>query len=258
MTRARARARAVFGVALLLLALLLATPARAASFDHSPWTRLLERYVDDDGKVAYRDLAANDAATLDAYLTSLAAADPTSWPREEQLAFWLNAYNALIVKAVLDGHTAESRLGRYRMFYRYARVVGGKERTPDEIENRIIRPSGESRIHFALVCASTSCPKLMRRAWRAETLDQDLDAAARRFVQDPTRNEIQPGAPAIRISAIFDWYENDFGGSDAAVRAYLARYADDAQRTYLTEQSPQVEHLAYDWTLNAQTGQRPK
>jgi len=235
-----------------------AAPARAdASFDHAAWTTLLERHVDDEGRVAYRDLAANDAATLDAYLAALAIADPSGWPRDEQLAFWINAYNAVIVKAVLDGHSAEGLIGRYRMFFRYARVVGGTERTPDEIENRILRPSGESRVHFALVCASSSCPKLMRRAWRAETLDADLDAEARRFVQDPTRNEIRPGAPEVRLSAIFDWYEDDFGGSDAAVRAYVARFADDAQRAYLTKDAPDVEHLDYDWSMNAQPGQKP-
>ncbi len=248
-------------VALLAVAALAACalPARAAeSFDHSAWSKLLERYVDDDGRVAYRDLAANDAATLDTYLAALASADPNGWPRDEQLVFWLNAYNAVIFRAVLDGESAESLLGRYRMFWRYSRTVAGKERTPDEIENRIIRPSGESRIHFALVCASSSCPKLMRRAWQAATLDQDLDAAARRFVNDPVRNRIVPGREDVELSAIFDWYDDDFGGSDAALRAYVARFADEPARTYLTGQSPDVEFLDYDWTMNAQPGQKPE
>lgn len=261
-----AATRALVAIAALSLAGVAGTPARGADapatpearFDHAAWTKLLERHVDDDGRVAYRDLAANDAPALDAYLAALAAADPSGWPRDEQLAFWINAYNAVIVRAVLDGQSAESLLGRYRMFFRYARVVGGKERTPDEIENRVLRPSGESRIHFALVCASSSCPKLMRRAWQAATLDADLDAEARRFVQDPTRNQIRPGAPEIRLSEIFDWYEDDFGGSDAAVRAYVARYAGDAQRAYLTNDAPEIDHLDYDWSMNAQPGQQPQ
>ena len=236
-----------------------ALPVRAAeSFDHSAWSKLLERYVDDDGRVAYRDLAANDAATLDAYLAALASADPGAWPRDEQLAFWLNAYNAVIFRAVLDGESAESLYGRYRMFWRYERPVAGKERTPDEIENRIVRPSGESRIHFALVCASSSCPKLMRRAWQAATLDADLDAAARAFVNDPTRNRIVPGTEEVELSAIFDWYDEDFGGSDEALRAYVARFADEPARTFLTERKPDVEFLDYDWTMNAQPGQKPE
>lgn len=257
-----ARVRHYAAILLLVLVAVLGAPVltRAADtpFDHSAWTRLLERYVDDQGRVAYRDLAANDAAALDAYLAALASAQPAGWSRDEQLAFWINAYNAVIVKAVLDGHSAESLLGRYRMFFRYARVVAGESRTPDVIENRIIRPSGEIRIHFALVCASTSCPKLMRRAWTAATLDQDLDAEARRFVRDPARNEIRVGAAEVRLSEIFDWYEDDFGGSDDAVRAFVARFSDEAQSAYLTEREPEVGHLDYDWTMNAQPGQRPE
>jgi len=248
--------------AALLVATVLAArtpPVRAAeSFDHSAWSKLLERHVDEDGRVAYRSLAANDAAALDAYLAALAAADPGGWPRDEQLAFWLNAYNAVIFRAVLDGESAESLLGRYQMFFRYKRTVGGKERTPDEIENRIIRPSGESRIHFALVCASSSCPKLMRRAWLAATLDADLDAAARRFVNDPVRNRIVPGRDDVELSAIFDWYDEDFGGNDDALRAYVARFADEPARAFLTEYKPDVEFLDYDWTMNAQPGQKPE
>ncbi|MBM4246761.1 MAG: DUF547 domain-containing protein [Deltaproteobacteria bacterium] len=249
-------------IVLLLVATALAATALHArcgdGVDHAAWSGLLERYVDDDGRVAYRDLAANDAATLDAYLATLAAADPTGWPRDEQLAFWLNAYNAVIFRAVLDGHSAESLLDRYQMFWRYSRTIAGKERTPDDIENRIIRPSGESRIHFALVCASSSCPKLMRRAWTASTLDADLDAQARSFVNDPTRNRIVPGAEDVELSAIFDWYEEDFGGSDEALRAYVARFADDSRRTFLVEQKPDVEFLDYDWSMNAQAGQKPQ
>lgn len=236
-----------------------ALPAHADQpFDHSAWSAILQRHVDDDGRVAYRDLATNDAAALDAYLAVLATADPASWPRDEQLAFWLNAYNAVIFRAVLDGHSAESLFGRYRMFWRYRRVVAGEERTPDDIENRIVRPMGESRIHFALVCASASCPKLMRRAWQAATLDADLDEQTRRFVNDPVRNRIVPTARGAELSAIFDWYDEDFGGSDDALRAYVARVADEPARSYLTEQRPELDFLDYDWTLNAQPGQRPE
>ncbi len=253
---------AATALAVLLFAAASAGEARLAraaeTFDHGPWSTILERYVDDDGRGAFRDLAARDGATLDAYLAALATADPGGWTRDEQLAFWINAYNALIFRAVLDGHSAESLFGRYRMFWRYRRVVAGAERTPDDIENRIIRPMGESRIHFALVCASASCPKLLRRAWRAATLEADLDAQTRRFVNDPARNRIAPGAPALGLSAIFDWYDEDFGGSDDALRAYVARFSDEPSRAYLTEQRPEVEFLDYDWSLNAQPGQRPE
>lgn len=232
--------------------------ARAAeTFDHSAWTRLLERYVDGDGRVAYRDLAANDSAALDRYLAALAAARPAELSRAEKIAFWLNAYNAVVVKAVLDGRSAESVFGRYRMFYGYERTVAGEPRTPDEIENEIIRPSGEKRIHFALVCASSSCPRLRRQAWVGETLDRDLDEEARRFLGDPVRNRIRVGAPEIGLSKIFEWYRSDFGGSDDSVREFVTRYVGEAERADLEQRRPPIEFLEYDWSMNVQPGQRP-
>ena len=251
-------AAALFGIALILGVADPDVTARAAgTFDHSAWTRLLERYVDVDGRVAYRDLAANDSATLDGYLAALAAARPAELSRTEKIAFWLNAYNAVVVKAVLDGRSAETVFGRYRMFFGYERTIAGEPRTPDEIENEIIRPSGEKRIHFALVCASSSCPKLRRRAWVGETLDRDLDEETRRFLADPTRNRIGIGAPEIGLSKIFEWYRADFGGSDDAVREFVAKNVGDAERADLEQRRPPIEFLDYDWSMNAQPGQRP-
>lgn len=254
--RTKGIARGVLLVAFFLTSVL---PARAANgFDHTPWTTLLQRHVDDDGRVAYRDLAAKDAATLDAYLAAIGAADPSPWPRDEQLAFWLNAYNACVFRAVLAGRTAESLPARFRMFMLDECAVAGRELTLYALENDVVRPMGESRIHFALVCASASCPKLMRRAWEADTLDADLDAAARGFVADPVRNVIREGARAVHLSAIFDWYEDDFGGSRDAIRSYVARFAPEAAAMFLERDKPEVRFLDYDWTLNAQPGQRPE
>jgi len=244
--------------AAVVVLLALAAAVRAeAPFDHRAWSQLLDRYVDDQGRVAYRDLAANDRPALNSYLAALAAARPSQWPRSEQLAFWLNAYNAAIVNAVLEGRSAESLLSRYGIFFRYQVELAGEARTPDAIENRVIRPAGENRIHFALVCASTSCPKLRRHAWSGETLDADLDEAARGFVRDPTRNRIRAGEPKIALSMIFKWYRDDFGASDDGVRAFVARYVDEPERRYLLERHPEIEYLDYDWTMNAQPGQHP-
>jgi hypothetical protein len=213
--------------------------------------------VDGDGRFAYRDRAANDSAALDGYLAALAAARPAELSRAEKIAFWLNAYNAVVVKAVLDGWSAESVFGRYRMFYGYERTIAGEPRTPDEIENEIIRPSSEKRIHFALVCASSSCPRLRRQAWVGETLDRDLDEEARRFLGDPVRNRIRVGAPEISLSKIFEWYRADFGGSDDSVREFVRKYVGEAERADLEQRRPPIEFLEYDWSMNAQPGQRP-
>jgi hypothetical protein len=246
------------GLALAVALLLGAPPARAAApADHAAWDSLLARFVDAEGRVAYRELAATGRGTLDGYLRTLASARPDTWPRADQIAFWLNAYNAVIVKAVLEGYTAESVVARYRLFSRYTQPVAGRASTPDHIEKRILRAFGEPRTHFALICASSSCPRLRRRAWRGDTLDRDLDEEAERFVRDPRRNEILPGAPDVRLSMIFRWYREDFGGTDDAVRGWVARYAAEPARRYLTEERPRLDYLEYDWALNAQPGQRP-
>jgi hypothetical protein len=244
--------------ALALAVLLAALPARAAPFDHSAWDGILQRRVDDQGRVAYRTLAARDRAALDGYLAALAAADPSDWPREQQIAFWINAYNASIVAAILDGYSAESVLSRYQLFARHTRKLAGRELTPDQVEKKILLRFGEPRVHFAIVCASSSCPRLRHHAWTGDGLDAALDEAARRFVTDPERNKVSAGADPIRLSMIFKWYAKDFGGDEDAVRSFVSRYTDDETRRWLVEERPAIEYLDYDWTMNAQPGQRPE
>jgi hypothetical protein len=237
-------------IGLLGALLLAAAPLRAADDLHAPYDALLKRYVDDDGRVAYRDLAARDQAALDAYLQALATADPTALSSAEQMAFWLNAYNAGVIRGVLDGYDAEGFFARKRFFSFYEFPVAGKERTLNEIENEILRARfDDPRIHFALVCASTSCPELRREAYRGARLDAQLDDQARRFLTDPSRNQLGPGDTAS-VSMIFKWFQGDFDKAAGSVPAYLKRWV---PRDYKT-----VSYLDYDWTMNAQPGQRPR
>ena len=217
---------------------------------HAPYDVLLQNYVDDQGRVAYRELKANDLAALDAYLAALAAADPETLDRPAQMAFWLNAYNAHAIRGVLDGYNAEGLFARWRFFKSYEFPLAGKTRTLDEIENEILRPRfAEPRIHFALVCASTSCPKLRREAYRGNRLDMQLDDQTRTFLDDPTRNRFGPGQTAD-VSMIFKWFRGDFEAAAGSVAAYLGRWGKGDYKA--------IEYLDYDWTLNAQPGQRPE
>lgn len=233
----------------LCLAILLAAPPARAADLHAPWDALLQRYVDAGGRVAYRDLAARDAATLDAYLQALATATPAAMSEPEQIAFWLNAYNARAVRGVLAGYDAEGFFARRRFFRGYEFPVAGATRTLDEIENDILRVRfHEPRIHFALVCASTSCPRLRREAYRGERLDAQLDDQARGFLADPTRNRFGPG-PSAALSMIFKWFAADFEAAAGSLSAYLGRWGLGPFES--------ISYLDYDWTLNAQPGQRP-
>jgi hypothetical protein len=235
----------VAGVARALLAAPVLGDDLHASFD-----ALLKRAVDGDGRVAYRTLQQRDSAALDAYLASLAAADPASLTESEQIAFWINAYNARVLRGVLDGYSAEGLLGRKRFFSFYSFPLAGRSRTLDEIEHEILRRQfREPRIHFALVCASTSCPTLRSEAYRGDRLDAQLDEQARAFVNDPRRNQFGPG-DTIKLSSIFKWFGDDFAAAAGSVPAFLRRY-------HPVPEPVRIEYLDYDWTLNAQPGQRP-
>jgi hypothetical protein len=226
-----------------------------AAVDHSPWDALLARYVDDEGRVAYRDLQAHDRPVLDRYLATLAQVQVEGMTEAEEQAFWINAYNAAIINGVLQGHTGESFLARKRFFSWYTLPVAGKARSPDEIEHQILRKKFQDpRIHFALVCASTSCPKLRREAYVAERLDQQLTEAARAFINDPARNRIEPRQPAL--SMIFRWFAEDFVTNAGSVPGFVQRFVDDGKKAILNAGKDGLDYLEYDWTLNAQAGQR--
>jgi hypothetical protein len=231
------------------------------AFDWSDWDRQLHRYVDADGRVAYRDWQDQAHDSLAATMQRLADADPGAWPEKEQLAFWINAYNAGTVWAVFQGRSAESLLGRARLFKFWKFRVAGADRSLDEVEHDILRRRfTEPRLHFAIVCASTSCPPLRNEAYVAPRLDAQLDAQARRFINDAARNHIDRQASVIRLSKIFDWFEEDFT-RQGSVLEFVARYVDDpATREWLHKGAPGADRgfLDYDWTLNAQPDQRPQ
>jgi hypothetical protein len=240
---------------LAMTAILIFTRPGNAAVDHSPWSAVLAHYVDDHGRVAYRDLQAHDQARFDSYLATLAQAQVVGMSEAEEKAFWINAYNAMIVNGVLHGYTAESVLARKRFFSWYTLPIAGEERSPDEVEHQILRRKfHDPRVHFTIVCASTSCPQLRREAYVPERLEQQLDEAARGFINDPTRNRI--AAQQVALSQIFHWFAEDFVRSAGSVSAFVQRFVTDDKKAILSAQTGALQYLEYDWTLNAQDGQR--
>ena len=251
----------LFVVALLVASVAVTQDVKGLAFDHRDWDRQLRAYVDAEGRVAYRDWFAGDGAALQLYMQQLAAADPTAWSESEQLSFWINAYNAGTIWAVSQGRSAESLLGRGRLFKFWKFQVAGRQRTLDEIEHKILRKQfAEPRIHFAIVCASRSCPALRAEAYESARIDEQLQEQAVRFLNDPTRNAFDLSESRIRLSQIFDWFSEDFE-RHGALLPYIAAFVEDQQvRAWLEAGAPgaHTEHLSYDWTLNAQEGQRPR
>ena len=129
--------------------------------------------------------------------------------------------------------------------------VAGRDRSLDEIEHEIIRPMGEPRIHFAVNCASRSCPVLASDAYTEEALDRQLDAAVRRFVADTVQYRLERGeAPVLHVNKILDWYKDDFGGTEGVI-AFLLRYVGKEDAAVIGGHPPaRVEYSHYDWTLN--------
>lgn len=224
-------------------------PRPLSAIDDSGLDALLRAHVRGGG-VDYSGFCGSPE--LRAFLLDVANADPTrATSRAERLAFLINAYNALAIAGILDGSSPETLWGRHRFFQRARHPVAGERITLWDLEHARIRPLGEPRIHFALVCASASCPRLASRAWRPATLEAELEAATRAFVNDPTRNRFDAGARTAHLSRIFDWYTEDFVRDGESVATYVARYVADPELARdLLAGDWRVEFLPYDWSLN--------
>lgn len=230
------------------------------SIDHSPFTRLLRRFVDEQGNVDYAQLKAEADSVLAPYLRQLATTDPSALDRDARLAFWINAYNAYTLKLIVEHYPVQNIWAvtpgpaEPKDDSPFAMDVGSVAdtvRTLDEIEHEIIRERfDEPRIHFALVCAAASCPRLRREAYTGSQLDAQLDDQTRTFFHE--KNRIPAGDGQIQLSRILKWYGQDFGDSTDALQRFIAPYFEGTVRDRLSRAAYEVEFLPYDWALNTQ------
>jgi len=233
-----------------------------AAGDDALLTALLTDHVSDEG-VDYAALEVDPR--LPRYLEQLAATDPATLPDDRaRLALWINAYNAYTLKLVADAYPVYSihDIGSGRVLgwllqrtpwdIRFARV-GGQDYTLNEIEHEILRKQfSEPRLHFAIVCAARSCPPLRREAYAAARLDAQLADQARQFLRQGADNHFDLAARRARLSAIFSWFKDDFGGSDTALLKFIAPYAPPDVSADLAGQAAEwvVEYADYNWALN--------
>jgi hypothetical protein len=247
---------------------LLAAPAlllaRAASADKLD--AMLARHVvahpDGVARVRYAAWKAGpDLAALEAWIAAVAAARPSAMPRGEAFAYWANLYNALTLKVVLDRHPVRSirdiRSSGVpfdpKQFFGPWRTrlvaVEGRRLSLDDIEHGIMRPTfRDPRVHYAVNCASIGCPNLRPAAWREATLERDLDDAAATFVNHPRSATVEADG-RLRVSSIYTWFREDFGGDEAGVVAHLRRHARPALAARLAPET-RIAGDAYDWALN--------
>jgi hypothetical protein len=227
----------------------------AAEFSHDRFDRVLQTYVDSRGRVNYAALKQNPQ-DLEAYLDQLATASLENLTPDAQLAFWINAYNALTIKGVLDHYPTRSvhKIKPLRgFFYRLKFQVGGKNYTLNEIEHDIIREEfAEPRIHFVLVCASGGCPSLENRAFFPETLKERLDDATFKFIINPEKVRLDRANGVLYLSKIFDWYKADFEDTHPTMLEFILDYLPHADADFIKREGVTVRYLDYDWTLNDQ------
>lgn len=247
-------------------------PAAGQSLpSHEPFTQVLREVVESP-RVDYGALA-QDRDGLDRYLASLAEVTPAALeaaPREDRLAFWINAYNACMLRLVVDHYPLEggggfmTRLKNFfadrpensvwqigDVFTRRHCAVAGEDRSQDEIEHEIIRPVFQDpRIHFAVNCAALSCPRLRTEAYRGSELNRQLDDQVAVFVDDPRHFRLESSPDAtLRLNKVLDWYAEDFGGVEG-LRDFFRPWLDEGTASRVADPETEVAFFEYDWTLN--------
>lgn len=218
---------------------------------HEIWDGLLKKHVDSTGFVNYRGMI-RDSSELNRYLQLLENAHPNDkfWSRNEQMAYWINAYNAFTIQLIVRNYPVKSikdiknGLAFVNSVWdiKFIRIQGFNYDL-NNIEHNILRPVfRDARIHAAINCASFSCPRLLNKAFTAQNLESQLDTVMRDFVNDPLRNRI--GSEKAEISEIFKWFKGDFE-REGSLRDFLNRYS----KFKLTE-STEIMHIDYNWALN--------
>ncbi|MEQ9423134.1 MAG: DUF547 domain-containing protein [Cyclobacteriaceae bacterium] len=238
----------------LLLSLVLMLESARAQVSHQLFDEILKTYVNENGWVDYKKLKAN-RSQLTEYLNVLKNHHPEeTWSRNEKLAYWINAYNAFTLELIVEKYPVESikDIGSWLQIpfvntpwdIKFIEISDEKYDL-NNIEHDILRDElNEPRIHFAIVCASYSCPKLSRDAFVPEKIQEQLDVAAVSFLNDPKRNQMDKQNP--KVSKIFSWFGGDFK-KETSLIGYLNKYSN-----VKISEGADVDFLDYDWRLNDQ------
>ncbi len=260
--------------ALLLVLTGVAMPGATAAFDHSysDYAQLLARHVD-GSRVSYAALKA-DRGALDRVAAQFDAPDAQGeggWTREQRMAFWINAYNAFTLRAIVDAYPIQSRWFTRQPRNSIRQIpdawtsrrwrAAGRAVSLDDIEHRVLRPVfKDARVHFAVNCASRSCPPLAAEPFRADTLSAQLDAAARHYLA--SREGLRLDGNTLRVSSLFKWYGEDFVAEyspivpgtrphvERAILGTIVRYGPPDAAVRARNGGPEIAFLDYDWSLN--------
>jgi hypothetical protein len=252
------RMKSPFTLFLLALGLLAAAPARAggeASTDRHGvppaaqklYARVLSAHVK-DGRVDYSGLAKKGRDDLDRYLRAVAEAKLPG-ERSARIAFWIDAYNALILRAVIAHGRPRSVLDVDGFFDAEEHRVAGRTVTLDALEKKLLNPYAEDpRTHFVLVCGAVGCPILESTPYAGTNVDARMERATRRYLASAFGARTE--GETLLLSKIFDWYAADFGGASGVLAFVLPRLPDETRARLPA--NPEVRFFDYNWTLNQQ------
>ncbi len=245
---------------------------------------MLKTFANEKAMVNYRKLKAQ-RRQLDAFAAAmgkLPSATYEKWSERDKIAFWLNAYNGLTLKAIIDNYPIKSSFFRSRIYPKnsirqipgvWKKVtfrVMGQDLTLDRIEHKILREKfDEPRIHMAMVCAAMGCPPLRNEPYVGDKLDEQLDDQTRRLLGNSAKFKIDRGKNMLRLSSIFDWFTGDFvkkygpgrnigkhDKKESAVLNFVALYLTGAQKDYVLTGKFKIKYLQYDWSLNEQRAKK--
>jgi hypothetical protein len=250
------------------------------AFNYNNYADILKSYVDNKGMVNYRQLKAN-RSKLDTFAAEISKLDDQiyiKWSDNDKIAFWVNAYNALTLKAIIDNYPIKSSFFKSRIYPKNSiRQISGvwdkkkykvmdKTRTLEQIEHEILRKQfKEPGIHVALVCAAMGCPPLRNKPYSGDRLQEQFDDQTRRFLSDPKKFNIDREGRKVSLSPIFKWFGSDFiskygkkktlprlSKNETAVINYLSRNLEKNDGDYLLKGNFKIKYLSYDWSLNEQ------
>ncbi len=253
-------------------------------FDHSDYDSVLKAFVNEKAMVNYTSLKVQ-RRQLDAFAASMGKLTVDvyeSWNERDQIAFWLNAYNALTLKAIIDNYPIKSSFFKSRVYPKNSirQIPGvwkkltfkvmGKDLTLHHIEHEILRKKfDEPRIHMAMVCAAMGCPPLRNEPYEGDKLEEQLDDQSRRFLSDPGKFKIDRRNNAVSMSEILKWFAGDFVNKygveqavgkhkrkESAVLNFSASYLPEPQRNYVLAGKFKIKYLKYDWSLNEQRAKK--
>jgi len=225
--------------------------------DYSVYDNLLKKYVE-DGKVDYLKWKKEGYAQFVNYISSLENADISELDENARKAFWINAYNAITIYAVLERISSNSdEAARFSVrkingfFDKIKFKAAGELLSLNDIENIKLRAGfNDPRIHFVIVCASTSCPELINTVYTSGNLDVVLNERARIFLSDESKNRFDNSKNTLYLSKIFTWFKADFINHSGSVEKYVENYLNEEIREYMKANKVSIKSLSYDWNIN--------